>query len=749
MSDLSSPTLSSLPRVCFTKKCKSILPAESLYKTCDSCRVKSRPRTQRKRARFAGDSASAPPPHPLQDQEPSGRSETRGEVANSDNISDVDSEVGTSKDTTRYPNSEAMFQALRVQAQGEEINFHGEYTLPVDPLVTDKERVQMTMRGAWRITGYRFTVQLHYPLATGHKTRAWCSQDANHKKPSKKKNGTGIRNRETIGMKRFGCQSRLKASCKDVKKGPGAHTVKLITLKLRHCKKHVLYYDVAMPDAAAEIIRDNLEWSTPTSLVPKIQAAYPQVTAAQIHRAWAKMSKEIWKRDPKQLESARCLLEEHCAVVDIFEVETEPGVEQICWGMKLVAEKLTSETIVEIAVDATYNTNRMHLELYCIMAEFDNAGFPLSYCLLSTTDATTPGKQMNALEKWSRHVRDAYRVRPCFINVDKDLAEIGMAQRVWPDARIQICGWHMKKAVKEHITKAKLSTTPYKATDAHKVFSFINPTFVPLGRADPGEREGGREGGGRDTTLDEPSEVKLMKADPNALYISLPPTQKLSVQPAEIHSVLETPQASFSFKIRLPAQKPTEVAPSPIALEESKRLFCPEEHRDTMLTMIMEHRNAHPLLPGKSAPTAEGIYAWAVKKMYQFSEGEDLPEMWAYLWENWYRPEQWKLWACSVVPEIPRLNTTMIMESHWRHIKHDFRHHFSKPRIDLLAWILVTKLGPSYYQKLDVLLGDIGQYRSLPAWQKPFKKLWRECERKHIPEPTGVFEYRTNVKRWE
>ncbi|KAJ3779750.1 hypothetical protein GGU10DRAFT_280331, partial [Lentinula aff. detonsa] len=35
----------------------------------------------------------------------------------------------------------------------------------------------------------------------------------------------------------------------------------------------------------------------------------------------------------------------------------------------------------------------------------------------------------------------------------------------------------------------------------------------------------------------------------------------------------------------------------------------------------------------------------------------------------------------------------------WRRIKHDFLHHFHKPRLDLLVWILVMKLAPAYYRK--------------------------------------------------
>ncbi|KAJ6542145.1 hypothetical protein DFH09DRAFT_848348, partial [Mycena vulgaris] len=74
-------------------------------------------------------------------------------------------------------------------------------------------------------------------------------------------------------------------------------------------------------------------------------------------------------------------------------------------------------------------------------------------------------------------------------------------------------------------------------------------------------------------------------------------------------------------------------------------------------------------------------------------------EAWTYLWENWYRPGRWELWARSQHPEIPRLKPTMMVESHWRCIKHDFLHHFHKPRVDLLVWILVVKLAPRYYRR--------------------------------------------------
>ena len=38
------------------------------------------------------------------------------------------------------------------------------------------------------------------------------------------------------------------------------------------------------------------------------------------------------------------------------------------------------------------NTNSKHLELYSILGEYHNAGFPLAYCLQSTLNAKQIGK---------------------------------------------------------------------------------------------------------------------------------------------------------------------------------------------------------------------------------------------------------------------------------------------------------------------------------------------------------------------
>ena len=49
----------------------------------------------------------------------------------------------------------------------------------------------------------------------------------------------------------------------------------------------------------------------------------------------------------------------------------------------------------------TDNMNLSNLELYSILGEYDNVGFPLTYCLLSTVEALEIGKHKKALNAWA------------------------------------------------------------------------------------------------------------------------------------------------------------------------------------------------------------------------------------------------------------------------------------------------------------------------------------------------------------
>jgi hypothetical protein len=81
------------------------------------------------------------------------------------------------------------------------------------------------------------------------------------------------------------------------------------------------------------------------------------------------------------------------------------------------------------------------------MAEHDNAGFPLSYCLLSTATALHVHKRWKALDAWVKCLHEKYGIIPKFAHTDRDMTEIGMLQDTW-ELKLQLCWWHMIDALR-------------------------------------------------------------------------------------------------------------------------------------------------------------------------------------------------------------------------------------------------------------------------------------------------------------
>jgi hypothetical protein len=62
-------------------------------------------------------------------------------------------------------------------------------------------------------------------------------------------------------------------------------------------------------------------------------------------------------------------------------------------------------------------------------------------------------------------------------------------------------------------------------------------------------------------------------------------------------------------------------------------------------------------------------------------------------------------------------------------------------------WILVTKLAPQYYRKLDLILHKIPRHREPASWRKAFKKEWKRCSIAAINGPVEE-KYRPNTHLW-
>lgn len=163
--------------------------------------------------------------------------------------------------------------------------------------------------------------------------------------------------------------------------------------------------------------------------------------------------------------------------------------------------------------------------------------------------------------------------------------------------------------------------------------------------------------------------------------------------------------------------------------------FCPKEHRPSIVEKFRIHFHQHPEIPfnddNKTHFSAQEIHQGATKDMYDFCYQHDLSQVWAYLWNRWYTPNQWKLWARSADDAIPRLKTTMIVESLWKHIKHKDLKDYNRPRLDLVTHIVLTTVLPRVRDKLDYVRGlrRIGRAKALAGWQTDFRQDWIDMSR--------------------
>ncbi|KIJ52335.1 hypothetical protein M422DRAFT_83352, partial [Sphaerobolus stellatus SS14] len=133
--------------------------------------------------------------------------------------------------------------------------------------------------------------------------------------------------------------------------------------------------------------------------------------------------------------------------------------------------------------------------------------------------------------------------------------------------------------------------------------------------------------------------------------------------------------------------------------KDSGYLFCPAEHRLSILRLFTKHHAQHPLLPERHGQTrtAEQIYEDAVLEMYTHCTRNRLTEVWAYMWNCWYSPTKWLLWARSAYPTaIPRKRTTMIVEAVWRSMKRISLYLNNRPRIDYVIHIIGMDAIPAY-----------------------------------------------------
>ncbi|KAL3689617.1 hypothetical protein R1sor_015926 [Riccia sorocarpa] len=151
----------------------------------------------------------------------------------------------------------------------------------------------------------------------------------------------------------------------------------------------------------------------------------------------------------------------------------------------------------------------------------------------------------------------------------------------------------------------------------------------------------------------------------------------------------------------------------------------------------------HPLIPDLSGTerSAEELHHLAVYEAYTFCHERELHRFWAYLWNEWYCPDMWKLFSRSSKPLLCMSRTTNIVEAHWRKIKHDYLNSLNRPRLDILVYLLAKKV----LGDVEISLNQFQKGREFPTWWVKFRRQWVKLAER---EPAARGYYVTDVSAW-
>ena len=454
-------------------------------------------------------------------------------------------------------------------------------------------------------SGYSYVHKTtHFIEATKTATFSyWCNSREDMAKRRKKIEDVSKQRGTEPYIVRFPCHGQISIKV--------CQTIGLVFVKVQHDMLHLRPETVSV---SAEI-RDYITTST-TQTVPEIYQTikekhldgYEHITVKQVYYWWTLAARCEYQRSDDELLSAKTYLAEHHQEL-LF--DNEHG---FAFATKFL-DVLPDAVLLELMVDATYNTNKQKYELYGALAIVDGTGFPVSYLFLAT-GRNRPVTRV--ITEWFEMLKTKRLENIQTFYTDKDLAQINAARATWPDANIQLCLWHVKRAVEQKLSSRASQQSRYNPQNAHRLCSVIDEMW----------------------------------------------------QPIVFHSINNVSNKRITQQI------------------------CNKDMRLEIKSMIERHFNRHSLIPNSDGVFLDSQQIWneCVSEIYSYCRQQNLDFAWAYLWNEWYSPTQWTLWARSSSNEISILRTTMVIESHWRMIKRDHLYKFNRPRLDLLCFVIVQKV---------------------------------------------------------
>ncbi|CAB4424116.1 unnamed protein product [Rhizophagus irregularis] len=283
-----------------------------------------------------------------------------------------------------------------------------------------------------------------------------CSQWENLGKKARK-HSDSQKHRDRQPMKRYACNGCIKITIYE--------DLALSNIEINHLL-HPIRPNVSISTEIKQFILENINL-LPCEIYKRLieQGLDINVRQKQVH---------FW-RDKNPFLSAKKWLKEKLYEIIFQKEEKALGFLTKFWDILINSQFKISE----IGVNATYNTNNLKFELYVVHAEIDGMGFPLAYLFLENGNCGG-GIRTGIIIDFFLQLK-IRGLEPEFFLTDKDFSQISAARFVWKNVKIQLCLWHIKKAVETRLGNNKNSQQiNYNGEAAHQLFSFIDPSFQPI-----------------------------------------------------------------------------------------------------------------------------------------------------------------------------------------------------------------------------------------------------------------------------
>ncbi|GAA6001262.1 hypothetical protein JCM10207_007491 [Rhodosporidiobolus poonsookiae] len=558
--------------------------------------------------------------------------------------------------------------------------------------------------------------------ATGPTYRFRCSQDirdVRERTGSTKVSLPGSKARSSRRRTGYPCSSSLHVNV-DAAGGK-------VKLNFTHCLLHSIYVNKCVPTDVLALIEQSYKDGsrTPRVVYRAVQARRRagafnfRITPAQVRYHLDRIRRR-GRRAAAAEHAGETELETLLRVgkgletVEMEELPQEPGWEAVAWRIKGIEGEVN--TAKEVVFDGTFGTTTGNWELIVGFVERRLHSLPAAFLAIrqSTSEQVSPRTLAASRARLMRHffgMLGSVAPNISIVHCDKAFGEISAAHDIWPLAHVQICLWHAERALDKRLRGGvNKGRTVFNVREVLAILPHSDPTFVPRNATKanrtlvfasttpaPPHPSPHVTPRAAHTPVDAATAQAAARAGPSYFDADGAP---LSPKDAAERARLEYDESEDEYDEGATAEDeredeweevgegeasglPTMAGEASGVREVTKSIADPRQ-REKITNLYMDHFSAHPSIPTFAGRyrTASEIYLSAVRETYQFCHSEGLVDAWAYLWEHWYRPGRWQLWARSSHPEIAVYRTTIGAEAFFRVLKHDL---LGKRRVSLLS----------------------------------------------------------------